>query len=180
MTKKEQIISIAIHLFATQGYENTSIQKLAEVAGVAQGLLYRHFKNKYDLLIHISHIGIAQIKHTLQPYSNLTYSFTEALKQHISLTCGYLVANRDLWKVIHSARLQGILASPHDADSMIHELVLKPMISKLTDAGYKEPEMHAWYIFSLIDGMTSLYLAHPEIYPLTKIEHFLTNKAADL
>jgi len=42
--KKRAYCSKAIELFARDGFEATSIQKLAEASGVAQGLLYRHFK----------------------------------------------------------------------------------------------------------------------------------------
>ena len=176
MTKKEQIINTAISLFANEGYETTSIQKLAATAGVAQGLLYRHFKNKEDLLLHLSGIGIAQVQQTLLPYLDEENSFSKAFKEHIRLTCGYLATNRDLWKVIHNARLNHALATAAEADSMVQELVLKPIISKLKQSGYSDADMYAWYIFSLVDGMTSLYLAHPELYPLKQIETFLMNK----
>lgn len=176
MTRKEQIINTAIDLFATEGYENTSIQKLADKAGVAQGLLYRHFKNKQDLLAHLAEIGLKQVQDTLQPYSDSSLSFSQAFKEHISLTCRYLASNRYLWKVIHTARLSNILNNSGENNRLVKDVILKPVAAKLKASGYKDADMYAWYIFSLIDGVTSLYLVHPEIFPLSRLEQFLIDK----
>ena len=48
--KKQQTIQAAIELFATQGYENTSIAQICQHAHVSKGLVFHHFKNKEDLL----------------------------------------------------------------------------------------------------------------------------------
>ncbi|MGF1788475.1 TetR/AcrR family transcriptional regulator [Photobacterium swingsii] len=50
MNKKQQAIQAAIELFATQGYEKTSITQVCESAKVSKGLVFHHFKNKEDLL----------------------------------------------------------------------------------------------------------------------------------
>ena len=48
--KKLKIISAAEKIFAEYGYEKAKIQDIASVAGVADGTVYGHFKNKEDLL----------------------------------------------------------------------------------------------------------------------------------
>nr|WP_086938508.1 TetR/AcrR family transcriptional regulator [Thaumasiovibrio occultus] len=48
--KKEQTLQAAIELFATLGYENTSIAAICTHANVSKGLVFHHFKNKEDLL----------------------------------------------------------------------------------------------------------------------------------
>nr|WP_228006088.1 TetR/AcrR family transcriptional regulator [Vibrio cyclitrophicus] len=50
MDKKQQAIQAAIELFATQGFEKTSIVQVCETAKVSKGLVFHHFKNKDDLL----------------------------------------------------------------------------------------------------------------------------------
>lgn len=50
MDKKQQAIQAAIELFATQGFEKTSIAQVCETAKVSKGLVFHHFKNKDDLL----------------------------------------------------------------------------------------------------------------------------------
>lgn len=50
MTKKEQILETALKLFATQGVGDTSTAQITKEAGVAEGTLFVHFKNKASLV----------------------------------------------------------------------------------------------------------------------------------
>jgi AcrR family transcriptional regulator len=45
-----RILAAAEHLFAIQGYERTTTKQLAELSGVAEGTLFRHFENKKSIL----------------------------------------------------------------------------------------------------------------------------------
>ena len=177
MNKKEQIVQTAISLFATNGYDATSIQKLAEASGVAQGLLYRHFKNKEDLLLHLVDIGMQQIAATLAPYADPSLSFAQAMQQHVTLSCQYIQAHTQLWRVLHGTRQY--LASLQTPVEMpdIREAVIKPIKKKLQQGGHKDAETTAWILLSLIDGLTAMYLLHPEVYPLEKVKKTLIEKA---
>lgn len=50
MTKKEIILEKALNLFAKDGFNGVSTAKIAKDAGVSEGLIFRHFKNKRGLL----------------------------------------------------------------------------------------------------------------------------------
>ena len=50
MPSKEHILAAAIECFATHGYQGTTIDRIARVAGVTKGALYYHFRDKEDLL----------------------------------------------------------------------------------------------------------------------------------
>jgi AcrR family transcriptional regulator len=49
MSLKEAILDAAEHVFATHGYDGTSMRLIARRAEVAQALLHYHFKNKEKL-----------------------------------------------------------------------------------------------------------------------------------
>lgn len=49
-TSKEEILLSALRLFAKKGYEATSIFDLANELQVTKGAIYKHFKNKQDIL----------------------------------------------------------------------------------------------------------------------------------
>ena len=46
---KENILKIALHLFAVNGYEAVSVSMIAEALGMTKGALYKHYKNKQDI-----------------------------------------------------------------------------------------------------------------------------------
>jgi len=47
---RERIQSVALELFAEQGYETTSLREIAERLGVTKAALYYHFKSKEDIV----------------------------------------------------------------------------------------------------------------------------------
>lgn len=53
MNRKDAILHAAIALFAKKGYNATSTSAVAKKAGVAEGLIFHHFKNKRSIFITI-------------------------------------------------------------------------------------------------------------------------------
>ena len=53
--RRNQILDAATELFAEQGFNKTTVRKVAQRAGVADGTIYNYFKNKNDLLMGILH-----------------------------------------------------------------------------------------------------------------------------
>ena len=53
MTTKEKILKEALELFAVKGYDGVSVREIAGAVGVRESALYKHFKNKEDILNNI-------------------------------------------------------------------------------------------------------------------------------
>ena len=49
--KREKIIEIGFDLICKNGYHNINTAEIAAEAGVSTGILYRYFKDKYDILM---------------------------------------------------------------------------------------------------------------------------------
>ncbi|CAG7651769.1 hypothetical protein PAESOLCIP111_06386 [Paenibacillus solanacearum] len=50
MKSKEKLQAAAAKLFMEKGYENTTVQEIADLAGVTERTFFRQFKNKPDVL----------------------------------------------------------------------------------------------------------------------------------
>src|SRR3954466_1810148 len=62
--RREQLMEVATKLFARNGYEATTTAAIAEMAGVTEPILYRHFKSKAELFVAIVKAGSEQtMKH---------------------------------------------------------------------------------------------------------------------
>ena len=48
-TRKEEILIVALHLFARDGYEAVSVNQIAGELDMTKGALYRHYKSKRDI-----------------------------------------------------------------------------------------------------------------------------------
>ncbi|WP_110931251.1 TetR/AcrR family transcriptional regulator [Paenibacillus bouchesdurhonensis] len=54
LTEKQiKIIQAAVEIFAEKGYAASSTSEIAQMAGVAEGTIFRHYKTKKDLLMSI-------------------------------------------------------------------------------------------------------------------------------
>jgi len=50
MNTKERILYISLELFAQKGFSGVSVREIASAVGVRESALYKHFKNKQDIL----------------------------------------------------------------------------------------------------------------------------------
>ena len=50
-TKQREILDTALEVFARDGFRNTDVQIIADLAGVGKGTVYRHFGNKEQLFL---------------------------------------------------------------------------------------------------------------------------------
>ncbi|CAK7078853.1 hypothetical protein CIW83_11715 [Tissierella sp. P1] len=50
MDTKNKIIAVAIEQFSDQGYDNTSIRKIADIVGIKGSSIYNHFNSKEEIL----------------------------------------------------------------------------------------------------------------------------------
>lgn len=48
---RSRVLDAAAHIFATGGYMNSSLDKVAEAAGLSKGAVYWHFSGKQDLFL---------------------------------------------------------------------------------------------------------------------------------
>lgn len=64
--RKQEIVIAALELFSTKGYEDTTIQDIADHLNVATGLCYRYFKSKQEIFAATSEYYARQAVEELQ------------------------------------------------------------------------------------------------------------------
>jgi AcrR family transcriptional regulator len=57
--RRQQLLEVALRLFAARGFEATTMDEIAEAAGVTKPLLYQHFDSKRALYLELCD-GVAQ------------------------------------------------------------------------------------------------------------------------
>lgn len=63
--KRERILKVATNEFATNGFENTSIEQIAKKAGISVGSVYKYFDSKEDMFITVAHLGLSKLEELL-------------------------------------------------------------------------------------------------------------------
>jgi AcrR family transcriptional regulator len=98
MGKKQALVSAALELFATKGYERTTTREIASAAGCAEGLIHRYFKGKAGLLATLIEQRISKESDSdiyIQPLPNLQDEFVEMVEREVER----MWESRDLLRV---------------------------------------------------------------------------------
>ncbi|NLG05900.1 MAG: TetR/AcrR family transcriptional regulator [Clostridia bacterium] len=82
MTTKEKIIQVSLELFAKKGYDGVSVREIAKAVGVRESALYKHYKNKEDILEKV----IEAVKESISK-TYMEYQVPEAVSNDV--TAGY-------------------------------------------------------------------------------------------
>ena len=85
--RKEEILNVALHLFARDGYEAVSVSQIAGELDMTKGALYRHYKSKRDIFDSIvqhmekqdgeqareNEVPVESIEKTPEEYQNVSF-----------------------------------------------------------------------------------------------------------
>jgi AcrR family transcriptional regulator len=98
----ETILAAASRAFAEKGYETTSITEIARAADVSDGLIYKYFSNKRDLLEHVLEVFYERVIEDLAAKVARGKGFGEQLYILISEHLSTFVAERNLCRLFIS------------------------------------------------------------------------------
>lgn len=166
---RRRILDGALTLFATQGYERTSVKQIAEAAGIAQGLLYHYFQGKEHLLRAIFEECNAQVRLSFQGGDDAATPHAR-LEGIVRRSFQMLREMPDFWRLTYAVRFQPqALANllPFVGDWVAH--IQNTFEQSFREAGVPHPEAAALLLFAAIDGAAQHYTLQPDTYPLNAV-----------
>ncbi|MEM7371397.1 MAG: helix-turn-helix domain-containing protein [Bacteroidota bacterium] len=150
--KKEKILLAALELFANEGYNATPTSRIAKLAEVSEGLIFKHFRNKKGLLDAI--VGEAEVR--MQQFFLPVFEEDdpkEVLKKviempfhaHVSLSR----SQKDFWKLQFKLKWEKEYHKPEKMQPLIDKLTVA-----FTDLSYANPEQEAKLLTQIIDTIS--------------------------
>jgi len=91
---REKIIEAAAKCFSERGYTKTTMDKIAEEAGVSKGTLYWYFKSKEELFVELKERQISKVLKQLENLFAQKKAFNIKLMRAISTYFSYLVPEK--------------------------------------------------------------------------------------
>ena len=150
--KQEKILQAALVLFAKEGFHATSTSKVAKLAGVSEGLIFRHFGNKDGLLQAILEFGADKLKDLVVDIV-MESDPKQLIRKTIELPANVNKEDFDFWK------LQFKLKWELEVNS---DKKMEPLHMALTNAfrklRYESPELEANLIILYMEGISSSML----------------------
>jgi AcrR family transcriptional regulator len=166
--KQEKIVRAALQLFAKEGYHATSTNKVAKLAGVSEGLIFRHFVNKDGLLKAILDEGERRFK-SLMVDVVMETNPQEVIRKAIEMTSRIDKADYDFWKLQYKLKWELEVSG----DEKVEPLKMA-LINAFQKLSYESPEMEAALLILFIDGLGSAVLKGSSIDAEQMIQFLLT------
>jgi AcrR family transcriptional regulator len=112
---RTQILSVAADLFAQQGYEQTSIDEIAQKADIAKGTFYYHFESKEDVVRALRKDSFINTIDAALESLNSGSSPLRVIEQVFLERAAWTEKNPDLTKVFFEQRIHQFLFRENDA-----------------------------------------------------------------
>jgi len=179
-SSKDKILSVALELFAQNGYQGTSISQIAKKAKISKGLMYNYFKNKEKLLEEIVLEGfnkIAELDYVLKKDE----SPRKKLKGLINNTIDHLYENLKYWQLYTALLVQSQVQQKFEKKFYeFRELFISSMVEIFEGLGNDNPEMDAFLLGMHFDGLALNFVATPDDFPMEEIKRALYEKYSNL
>ncbi|MBN2663498.1 MAG: helix-turn-helix transcriptional regulator [Bacteroidales bacterium] len=172
MTDKQlKILQAALELFAQNGFSSTSTGKIAKKAGVSEGLIFRHFKNKEGLLEAVLMLGEEKIK-TL--FADIVFETEpkQVVKKVLELGLKIISNEEDanFWKLQYKIKWEIEKYNEHKMEPVEHALS-----QAFSNLGYESPKLEAKLLLITFDGIATRFFLQ-ENFDLNKTVDFLNLK----
>ncbi|MRG87162.1 TetR/AcrR family transcriptional regulator [Salinibacillus xinjiangensis] len=101
MSKRKELMNKAIQLFSEKGFHQTSVQEIAQAAGISKGAFYKHFDTKEQVFIEILKTHYENmIKHSNAMNDIKGISKKEVFTKKLSNELEQWIANREFFTVL--------------------------------------------------------------------------------
>ena len=166
---RAKLLNTALELFATRGYAATSVDAIAEAAGVSDGLLYYHFDSKAAVLQAIFEQSLSDVQATFAA-ADRELSARERLPALLRSAATIVPRHRNFWAVWYGLRMQHeVLKSLGPSVVEFTTAIVRTLERYLRDIDWPDAETEARLLFAQIDGLCQHYVLDPVHYPLDRV-----------
>ena len=164
----DRIVRSATHLFATLGFENTSMPAIAKRSGITPGAIYRHFESKAELLIAVVRYALETLPTSVRVLEPAKIDATELPEFAASYTSPGHKLIRQLGLEIHAAgsREQNVMkllaAVNEEAAQATSRSIAAAQQTGLFDATLN-PDFTARLFLVMIMGLSHMETLEPQL-----------------
>lgn len=159
--RQENIILVALQLFAEQGYDSTPTSQIAKEAGVSEGLIFKHFTNKEGLLAAIVSNGTEKIRQFVQTILNKDNPL-EVIYNVIDLPSEMIKKEKEFWTLQYNLKTQSKKYAKVFQDSNYLLPLSAAVQNALVTLKYNNPAQETLYLFTVLNGLTALLLSESD------------------
>lgn len=99
---KRKIFETSMNLFATKGYDATSIEEITSVVGVAKGTLYYHFSSKEEIFNFLVEEGMKLLQNSIMIKVENCHTLIDKLKAILLIQIKVMIKYQDFMTIVLS------------------------------------------------------------------------------
>jgi AcrR family transcriptional regulator len=167
--RRQQLIDTAVEVFAKNGFHSTSMNDVAEAAGVTKPVLYQHFASKRDLYLQLlGEIG-AQLRETIAKATSDAAGPRQQIEGGFRAYFQFVADHGDAYQVLFGSgtrRDEEFAAEARAVEASIAEVVAG--LIEIEGLDESRRLLLANGIVGLAEGASRYWLRHPvEVDPAT-------------
>lgn len=153
-TKKERICEGALTAFAHQEFSETTMDSIAELAGVSKGTLYYYFPTKEELFLYVVERGIDRLLGQIQPVIRSGISREEMLVKLLKVHLKFFDREQSLCQLLMS-KSWGTKSLHQDIQKRIcgYFRTMEQFFDQLQREGWIDPAISIPTLTSALFGM---------------------------
>ncbi len=178
--KKSEIARASIALFARNGFENTTIQEIADSAGIGKGTVYQYFDSKEEIILKAAMEIIAEISQMLAAFDPEQMDPGQWLSWLVDSTASMVDATEDFFTVYMEIWLMYLRSSRYSVSMMMLKEALaqyRMAILRMARVGMErglfrqdlDPDSFAKGFVATLDGIAFHYLLDKGSFDVRKV-----------
>ncbi len=106
--RRHQVFAASVHLFLEKGFQETSMQEIAAVAGMGKSTLYDYFKSKDEILLSVVEDGVYDLTERARQIASQDLPAAEKIHQVMHAHLEYLLENKEFYlRIIYEVQRLG-------------------------------------------------------------------------
>jgi len=166
--RRRQLLEVALRLFATKGYTATTMDDIADAAGVTKPLLYQHFDSKRALYVELVDTVATTMRQAIESATAAATTPRQQVAGGFSAYFDLVISHADAFRLLFGP------TGPEDqetADLLRHvEDQMAEAVGSLIDAGLDDDHRRllAYAVVGMAEGASRFLLTHglPEEAPV--------------
>lgn len=181
--RRRSLVEAAQRVFGERGFEQATMEAIAEAAGVAKGTVYLYYPSKQAIHDATFAAGMADIERLIQEHVERATTAREAIEAFVTARTEYFQQHPDFFR-IYVAEIAREVASGSADRRTCHVAVdrqtrsLQTMIEKAVAAGDMrpvDPESVALTVFDMSKGLVGRRLLIGSKWSVERDAQFLTD-----
>jgi AcrR family transcriptional regulator len=172
--RQKQILNASMRVFSKYGYQGTDVEKIANLAGLGKGTVYRYFKSKENLFLSTLEWGLNSLKENIFSSIAKVDDYMDKLKLALATHFKFFEKHRDFFRLLVQERAWAEMKSARctlrerDLSVINH---LKDILSEGMRKGYlkkADPSSCAYALWGLTNSLLYKYLISDRKYPINR------------